>query len=322
MRALVTGAAGFIGSHLCVHLLEQGDEVVGVDALTDTYAPALKERNLAPAHRRPAFRLHRADLLTTGLEALLDGVDAVYHLAGEPGVRDSWGTRFPTYTERNVLATQRLLEAARLRDLRAFVFASSSSVYGEARVHPTPETALPAPVSPYGVTKLAAEQLCETYREVFGVPTVSLRLFTVYGPRQRPDMAFARLVAAAVAGEPFTLYGDGTQSRDFTHVSDVVAAMRQAAMSEFRGVANVGGGSRTTMRQAVRVVEQVTGPVELRTVPARPGDARHTTADIRRARASFGYRPRVALDEGLADMARAALAGSGPAARPEIGPAA
>ena len=311
LRALVTGAAGFIGSHLCAHLLEQGDEVVGVDALTSTYPVALKRLNLMAVQGR-AFSFRRADLLTADLEGLLDGVDAVYHLAGEPGVRDSWGPRFDVYTARNVLATQHLLEAARVRRPRVFVFASSSSVYGDAAHHPTSESTPPAPVSPYGVTKLAAEQLCETYRRVFAVPTVSLRLFTVYGPRQRPDMAFARLIAAAVEGTPFTLYGDGTQSRDFTHVSDVVAAMRQAARSDFRGVANIGGGGRTTMAQALRVVEEVTGPLPVRGEPARPGDARHTAADIRRAQEAFGYRPRVPLHVGLADLAREATAGRRP----------
>jgi len=312
LRALVTGAAGFIGSHLCAHLLEQGDEVLGVDALTTTYPVALKRLNLLAVQGSSAFSFQRADLLTADLERLLDGVDAVYHLAGEPGVRASWGPRFDVYTARNVLVTQHLLEAARVSRPRAFVFASSSSVYGDAARHPTPESAPPAPVSPYGVTKLAAEQLCETYRRVFALPTVSLRLFTVYGPRQRPDMAFARLIAAAVEGTPFTLYGDGAQSRDFTHVSDVVAAIRQAACSDFRGVANIGGGGRTTMRQALRVVEEVTGPLPVRREPARPGDARHTAADIRRAEGAFGYRPRVPLHVGLADLAREATAGCRP----------
>ncbi|NWF25737.1 GDP-mannose 4,6-dehydratase [Streptomyces sp. PKU-EA00015] len=302
MRAVVTGAAGFIGSHLCAHLLAAGDEVVGIDAVTDTYDPKLKEHNLDVLRRSDGFDFRLADLLETDLARALDGAEVVYHLAGEPGVRPSWGREFPRYTSRNVLTTQALLEATRGMPLRKLVYASSSSVYGHAADLPTAETLCPRPVSPYGVTKLAAEHLCELYRTAFGVPTVSLRLFTVYGPRQRPDMAFARLVAAAVRDEPFALYGDGEQTRDFTYVADTVTAMRGAAQAEFTGVANIGGGSRASMNEAIAIVECMTGRIDLRRTAAQPGDIRHTGADISVAADAFGFAPEVTLPEGLAEM--------------------
>jgi nucleoside-diphosphate-sugar epimerase len=302
MRAVVTGAAGFIGSHLCAHLLAAGDEVVGIDAITDTYDQKLKKRNLDTLRQWDGFAFHWADLLETELGLVLNGADVVYHLAAEPGVRPSWGPEFPDYTSRNVLATQALLEAVKGLPLRKLVYASSSSVYGDAESLPTPETLCPRPASPYGVTKLAAEHLCELYRTAFGVPTVSLRLFTVYGPRQRPDMAFARLVSAAVRGGPFPLYGDGEQTRDFTYVADVVAAMRGAARAEFTGVANIGGGSRVSMNEAIAMVESMTGRVEIRRMADGLGDARHTSADISVAEAAFAFVPRVALLDGLAAM--------------------
>ncbi|MER6244625.1 NAD-dependent epimerase/dehydratase family protein [Streptomyces griseorubiginosus] len=305
MRAVVTGAAGFIGSHLSAHLLSQGDEVVGVDALTDFYDPARKRHNLDRLLRRKGFRFHRGDLLDLPLRQFFAPADAVYHLAGQPGVRGSWGPEFAVYLERNVLVTQRVLEAARDTGLRRLVFASSSSVYGDAEAYPTPETVRPRPVSPYGVTKLAAEQLCETYRTVFGVPAASLRLFSVYGPGQRPDMAFARLVAAARADRPFPLYGDGGQSRDFTYVQDVVAAMRAAALSSWSGVANLGGGSEVTMRQVIDLLGDLNAPVRVVPGPARPGDARRTAADITLAHDAFAYRPATGLRAGLAAMLRA-----------------
>ncbi|GAA4899710.1 NAD-dependent epimerase/dehydratase family protein [Streptomyces coeruleoprunus] len=302
MRAVVTGAAGFIGSHLCARLLADGCEVVGVDVLTDTYDPRLKKRNVAALLGRRTFTFLRADLLHTPLAPLLDGADAVYHLAGQPGVRTSWGAEFATYVHRNVLATHAVLEAARAVRPRKLVYASSSSVYGDAARYPTGEALRPRPVSPYGVTKLSGEQLCEVYRTAFGLPTVSLRLFTVYGPRQRPDMAFARLVDAAVRGEPFTVYGDGEQSRDFTYVADVVEALCRVVRSDFTGVANVGGGCRVSLNGAIAVLRSLTGPFDVVRAERAPGDVRHTAADISLSRAAFGYRPRVGLREGLAAM--------------------
>ncbi len=306
MKAVVTGAAGFIGSHLCSHLLDQGDEVVGVDCLTDYYDPQRKLANLAELSGRPGFTDCRLDLTTAPLTTLFEGCDVVYHLAGQPGVRGSWGEDFDPYLGRNILATQRVMEAARTMQLWKVVYASSSSVYGDSETYPTGEDLLPRPVSPYGVTKLAAEQLCELYRVTAGVPTASLRLFTVYGPRQRPDMAFTRLIEAALAGETFLLYGDGQQSRDFTYVGDVVAAMRLAATSPWTGVANIGGGARTTMNAVIEKVQALLGELQIVRLPSQRGDVRHTSADTTQARLGFGYDPQVSLDVGLERMVDAA----------------
>ena len=302
MRCVVTGAAGFIGSHLCEYLLAQGDDVVGIDCFTEYYDPRRKEINLTGARQYDRFQLVREDILRAPLSELLDGADVVFHLAGQPGVRPSWGADFATYVWRNVLATQVLLEAARTVGLAKLVYASSSSVYGDAESYPTAETLRPRPVSPYGVTKLAGEHLCELYRGGFGLPTVSLRLFTVYGPRQRPDMAFSRLVAAGLSGDTFELFGAGTQTRDFTYVQDVVDAMRSAAQSSFTGVANIGGGSRTSMNEVLRLVSELAGPPVIVRRPVQRGDVRDTAADTTTAFEGFGYAPRVGLREGLARM--------------------
>lgn len=308
MRAVVTGAAGFIGSHLCNHLLDHGDEVLGIDSFTDYYNPRRKEKNLTSLRDRRGFVECRLDLTTAPLAMLFERAEVVYHLAGQPGVRGSWGDDFRPYVDRNVLATQRVLEAAREVHLWKVVYASSSSVYGDSETYPTVEDLLPRPVSPYGVTKLAAEHLCELYRTTSGVPTVSLRLFTVYGPRQRPDMAFTKLIEAGLGGSPFLLYGDGSQSRDFTYVSDVVRAMRQAALSPWTGVANIGGGARTTMNEVVAKVERLVGPLQVVRLPSQRGDVRHTAADTTRAAIGFGYRPKTSLDEGLRHMVDASRA--------------
>jgi nucleoside-diphosphate-sugar epimerase len=305
MRCVVTGVAGFIGSHLGDYLLERGHDVVGIDCLTDYYDPRIKEANLGPLQGHARFTLCREDLLTAPLPGLFAGADTVYHLAGQPGVRPSWGAHFADYAARNVLATQRVLEAARSVELGKLVYASSSSVYGNAETYPTVETLRPQPVSPYGVTKLAGEHLCELYRVGFGVPTASLRLFTVYGPRQRPDMAFSRLVSAAVHGTRFELYGEGTQTRDFTFVADVVRAMSDVAQSDFTGVANIGGGSRTSMNEVIDIVSGLAGSVEVRRLPTQRGDVRDTAADTRAAFEGFGYVPTVSLTEGLASMVEA-----------------
>jgi nucleoside-diphosphate-sugar epimerase len=305
MTVLVTGAAGFIGSHLCEALLDDGVEVVAVDSFTDYYSRQRKEQNLSPLRARAGFAFVEADLLDLAVGPLLGTVECVFHLAGQPGVRASWGPDFSNYVRHNVIATQRLLEACRDRPLRKLVYASSSSVYGDAESYPTPETLRPQPVSPYGVTKLAAEHLCEVYRKSFGVPVASLRLFTVYGPRQRPDMAFSRLVHAALSGEQFEVYGDGTQTRDFTFVGDVVRALRDAAQAPWYGVANIGGGDQRSLNDAVDIVRELCGEVRLVRRRRARGDVRDTAADISVAEAAFGYRPRISLPEGLAAMVAA-----------------
>jgi nucleoside-diphosphate-sugar epimerase len=308
MRAIVTGAAGFVGSHLCMRLLEQGDDVAGIDAVTDFYDVTLKEANLAALTAWDSFTFHQADLVDAPLQQLLDGAEVVFHLAGQPGVRPSWGSEFDVYVRRNILATQRLLEALRQVPVRKVVYSSSSSVYGNAESYPTAESVAPRPVSPYGVTKLAAEHLCELYRTNFGIPTASLRLFTVYGPGQRPDMAFSRLIGAALGGDGFSLFGDGHQTRDFTYVGDVVEALCAVAACAWTGVANIGGGSRTSMAEVIRMVEPLVGrAVETVRLPVQPGDVRDTAADTALAREAFGYAPAVPLAEGLARMVNAQI---------------
>jgi nucleoside-diphosphate-sugar epimerase len=307
MRVIVTGAAGFVGSHLCEQLLADGDDVVGIDSLTDFYPVRQKKANVAGLLHHERFTLHHADLLTAPLSVLFAGADVVYHLAGQPGVRPSWGSEFADYVSRNVLTTQRILETLRTQPVWKLVYASSSSVYGNAEAYPTTETVRPQPVSPYGVTKLAGEHLCELYRVEHKVPTASLRLFTVYGPRQRPDMAFSRLVQAALSGSAFHVYGDGEQTRDFTFVGDVVRAFRSAAYSRWTGVANIGGGSRTSMNQVIRTVATLTRPVTVVYQPTCHGDVRHTAADTSVAREAFGYEPSVRLETGLLRMIEAGL---------------
>ncbi|MGZ4275050.1 MAG: NAD-dependent epimerase/dehydratase family protein [Solirubrobacteraceae bacterium] len=302
MIALVTGAAGFIGSHLCHHLLSSGDEVRGVDAFTDYYPRGHKEQNVSSMRRRAGFTLVEGDLSVLPLAPLLDGVDVVYHLAGQPGVRTSWGSEFETYVRHNVLASQRLLEECRQWPLRKFVYTSSSSVYGDARTYPVTESAPTNPISPYGVTKLAGEHLCFVYRHERAVPTATLRLFSVYGPRQRPDMAFSRLVTHAVLGGTFEVYGDGKQTRDWTYVEDVAVALRSAAVSDWLGVANIGGGVRVSMNDVIATLSAICGPIELVHRTREAGDARHTGADTRVAADAFGYRPATTLDAGLRAM--------------------
>ncbi len=302
MKALVTGTAGFIGSHLTTALLEKGAEVVGLDCFTDYYARTLKEQNLAQNLDRPGFRFVEDALGTTDLERLLDGVTHVFHLAAQAGVRHSWGAEFRVYTTLNVDATQRLLEAVRGRPLARLVYASSSSVYGDEVTLPMREDALLQPVSPYGVTKLAAEHLCHLYFVNYGVPAVSLRYFTVYGPRQRPDMAFNRFIRAAYEGRPISLYGDGEQTRDFTYVADAVAATVAAGDRGRPGaVYNIGGGSRVSMNAVLELIEKLTGrTLDVRREAAQKGDMRDTFADTSRARADLGFEPRHSLEEGLA----------------------
>ncbi len=310
-RALVTGCAGFIGSHLSESLLADGHAVLGVDCFNDNYGRRDKLVNLETAQSWDDFEFVPIDLARGDLLDLVEECDQVFHLAAEPGVRASWGQRFETYVRNNVLATQHLLEAARQWPEKRFVYASSSSVYGDAIELPAREDALPRPFSPYGTTKLAAEHLCSLYHANYGVATVTLRYFAVYGPRQRPDMAFNIFCRRAAAGEAITVYGDGRQTREFTYVSDVVAATRaaaDAAGAEGR-VYNVGGGSRASVRSALEIIEAaVQRPLDIRYLDAQLGDARDTGADIAAAQRDLGFSPRVSLSEGLNAQLQWALA--------------
>ncbi len=299
-RALVTGAAGFIGSHLVERLLDRGAVVTGVDCFTDYYDPALKRKNLERALAHPRFTLLTHDLGAADLAALPE-VDVVFHQAAQAGVRASWGADFAAYAHHNVLATQRLLERYREAQLERFVYASSSSVYGDAERYPTDEVQLPRPFSPYGVTKLAAEHLVLLYGRNFGLPVTALRYFTVYGPRQRPDMAFHRFCRALLRGEPITVYGDGEQSRDFTFIDDALEANLLAwEKSAPQGVYNVGGGSQVTVLEAIRLLEGALGvAADLRFEPRPPGDPLRTRADATRLKAELGYATRVGVADGL-----------------------
>jgi nucleoside-diphosphate-sugar epimerase len=290
----VTGAAGFIGSHLAEALVARGDEVVAVDCFTDYYDPAEKEENAR------GLDVVRVDLAEEPLD--LDGVDGVFHLAGQPGVR-SFGEAFPLYLRRNVLATQRVFEAAAGAGVRV-VFASSSSVYGNAEAYPTPEDARPAPISPYGITKLACEQLADAYASGFGLDTVALRYFTVYGPRQRPDMFFRRVCDALASGSTFEIYGTGEQSRSFTEVGDVVdATVAAMAAAPSGALYNVGGGDEASMLEAIAVLERVSGrTLDVRRVEVARGDVRRTKADVSRIGAALGWAPAVPLEGGLERM--------------------
>jgi UDP-glucose 4-epimerase len=301
MTALVTGAAGFVGSTLAETLIARGERVIGVDCFLDYYPRAAKERNLASFRDHERFEFLEAAIQDLPLDDLLKRVDHVFHLAAQAGVRASWGEEFSIYTDNNILATQRLLEAAVVARPKSFVFASSSSVYGDRAVLPMTEDVPLHPLSPYGVSKLAAERLCALYHENHGTPTVSLRYFTVYGPRQRPDMAFHRILACARSGTAFSLFGDGKQTRDFTFIDDAVAATMAAAESgRPGGVYNIGGGSRVSMLDVIETVKEVTGlPLEVEVREKQKGDMRDTYADTTRAAEDLGYAPSTSLREGL-----------------------
>jgi nucleoside-diphosphate-sugar epimerase len=306
MRALVTGVAGFVGSHLAERLLDGGAEVLGIDCFTDYYARQLKEANLGPLRARNRFSFAETTIQAAPLERLLDGVTHVFHLAAQAGVRKSWGRDFQIYTTNNVEATQVLLEACVGKTLARLVYASSSSVYGDAVAIPMREDAVPQPLSPYGVTKLAAEHLCHLYSANHGVPATSVRYFTVYGPRQRPDMAFNRFLRAALQGNSITVFGDGRQTRDFTFVADAVAATMAAGDRGVPGRAyNIGGGSRVSLNEVLDIVGRVTGKVlQINRGPAQKGDMRDTYADTSLAKADLGFRPTVSLVDGLAEEFR------------------
>lgn len=304
MKALVTGGAGFIGSHLSERLLAQGAGVRAIDAFTDFYPRRLKERNLDNLRGKSGYEFVEGDLRQLDLPRLLEGITHVFHLAAQAGVRRSWGGEFQVYTGLNIDSTQRLLEACVGKPIERLVYASSSSVYGDEVAIPMVETALPQPVSPYGVTKLAAEQLCYLYFFNYKVPAVSLRYFTVYGPRQRPDMGFNRFFSAILEGKPLVQFGDGLQTRDFTYVADAVKATADAAARGVPGrVYNIGGGARVSLREVFDLIARVSGrTVTIDQQGPQKGDMRDTYADTSRAQADLGFTPSVTLEEGLRAM--------------------
>ena len=290
-----------MGSHLAEALISQGHQVTGVDCFTDYYAERLKRRNIEHLVDAPRFSLLEIDLATDALEPVVAGIEFIFHEAGQPGVRGSWGQSFESYLHDNVLATQRLLEASKGLPIRRFVYASSSSVYGDIAELPISELALPQPNSPYGVTKLAAEHLGLLYWRNYGIPVVALRYFTVYGPRQRPDMAFHKFIKAAFLGEAIAVYGDGEQTRDFTYISDIIAANLAAAEAPCAGqVMNIAGGSRVSVSHVLDLVgRSVRRLLNVQHEPAQKGDVRHTFADTGRARSALGFAPEVPLEKGL-----------------------
>ena len=300
MLVLVTGCAGFIGSHVAESLLARGDKVRGIDSFLDYYPREVKERNLAGFRENPDFSFVEADLIDADLDSLAADVDAVIHLAAQAGVRASWGKEFSVYCDSNIQATQRLLEACVPRKTR-LVYSSSSSIYGDASDFPTREESLPSPVSPYGVSKLAGEHLCRLYTVSSGVPTISLRYFTVYGPRQRPDMAFHKFLRAQLTGSSISLYDDGEQTRDFTFVGDAVNANLLALEAGTSGsVYNIGGGSRVTVNHVLELIERISGtPVRVERLGKQRGDVRHTHAATELAASDLGWSPSTGLEEGL-----------------------
>ncbi|MFN8224352.1 MAG: NAD-dependent epimerase/dehydratase family protein [Gaiellales bacterium] len=294
MRVAVTGAAGFIGSHLTERLIADGHDVVAVDCFTDYYDPARKRENAA------GFPVVEVDLETTDLGELLAGADGIFHLAGQPGVRNSFGDGFQLYVRRNLLVSQRVFEVAAAQGVRV-VYASSSSVYGDAESYPTPEDVRPSPISPYGVTKLACEHLAYALARTAGLEAVGVRFFTVYGPRQRPDMAFTRMLEALAERRTFRLFGDGSASRSWTFVADAVAGTIGAMVGGDPGTLyNIGGGDEASMREAIALAEEIAGAeLDLELLPAARGDVKHTRADVTRAARDFGFVPATSLEAGL-----------------------
>ena len=304
MRTMVTGVAGFVGSTLAERLLAEGHEVLGIDSFLPYYPRAIKEHNLLGLRDQPRFTFSEGDLNALDLRDLLGGIEVVFHQAAQAGVLASWGATFGAYVDSNIRAMQRLLEAARDQaTLRRFVYASSSSVYGNTPDLPARETGLPMPVSPYGVTKLAGEHLCHLYATNFGIPTVSLRYFTVYGPRQRPDMGIHKFIRATLTGQPITIYGDGSQTRDFTYISDIVAANLAAAERSLApgSIYNTGGGARISVNDLVTLIGELAGqPPQTQHIAKQAGDAEHTAADLSAARRDLGFVPQVGHREGIA----------------------
>ncbi len=300
MNVLITGAAGFIGSHVTEACLERGWTVTAIDSLTTYYSPADKVRNAERFSRHPNCLYLEQDLLDVDLNLLVSEAQVVFHLAAQAGVRASWGQGFDSYVHLNVTVLQRLLESARnAKDLQTFVFASSSSVYGDAETLPTSEEQILRPISPYGATKALGEHLCYLYFRTFGLSTVALRFFSVYGPRQRPDMGFHRLIEAGLSGAAFPLYGDGEQTRDFTYVDDIVDGTLAARDAEAGSVLNLGGGSRISMNEVIALVREEFPTLKIERLDVGCGDVRNTGADIRHAHDAIGYDPKIAVPEGI-----------------------
>ncbi|HLE25858.1 MAG TPA: NAD-dependent epimerase/dehydratase family protein [Thermodesulfobacteriota bacterium] len=301
MNILVTGVAGFIGSHLAERLLREGFQVIGVDSFLDYYPKKIKENNLKGLVDNNRFTFIESNIFELNLKEILKKVDAIFHQAAIPGVRASWGKEFNKYVENNILGTQVLLEACKDARISKFIYASSSSVYGDADELPIKETSATKPVSPYGVSKLDGEHLAVLYFKGYSIPTVSLRYFTVYGPRQRPDMGFHKFITAVLLGREIEIYGTGEQTRDFTFIGDAVEANLQALMKGKNGeVYNIGGGSRITLIEVIKIIEEIAGrKAILKYVEHQRGDVQHTYADISKAKRDFGYTPRVDIYEGL-----------------------
>lgn len=301
MHCLVTGAAGFIGSHLVENLVKRDWRVTAIDGLVDSYPREIREKNISQLLQSDSFHLVRENLLHIDLRPYLESVDYVFHMAAQTGVRTSWGKDFETYVKNNILATQRVLEAVKDAPIKKFVYASSSSVYGKVQQFPTTEETKPEPISPYGVTKLSGEHLCHVYHKIWGVPMVILRYFTVYGPRQRPDMAFFHFITALRKNQDLIVFGDGQQSRDFTHVDDVIRATCSVLERDVAGETfNIGGGSRITVTETIHILEEIMGArARIKYIEKQKGDMVHTAADIKKAQAILDYSPRTVLEEGL-----------------------
>lgn len=301
LAILITGCAGFIGSSTALELLKRGHKVRGIDRFSEYYSRKLKELNLSALKQFKNFEFVEGDLISVDLDKLLEGIEIIIHEAAQAGVRSSWGNQFDIYVRDNIITTQRLLEAVKNRNIKKFVYASSSSVYGDVDSLPMREDMRVLPVSPYGVTKLAAENLVMLYYKNYGVPGIALRYFTVYGPRQRPDMAFHKFIRAILIGEPIKLYGDGSQTRDFTYISDIVNANIIGAFSDVKGeIFNIGGGERTSIREAIKIMEEIIGTkAKIKILESQKGDVRDTYADVSKAKEILGFYPQVKLREGL-----------------------